>query len=124
MSAAYDYKTQRWVTGEAARPLRAAQLREELAVLESARGSEYLAFLGMSLTLPAAIAGRKQELAECQRAEQAKARREFAHCSFSVARLDLGGFAGVETPETARNFLSAIKTKTSGASSENSASTT
>lgn len=32
------------------------------------------------------------------RAEHAKARREFAYCSFSVARLGLSGFEAVETP--------------------------
>lgn len=63
---AFDYKTQKWVTGPEAKTLRAEQLKQEIAVLESARGSEYLGFLGMKESLPAAIARMKALLAECE----------------------------------------------------------
>lgn len=66
---AFDYNTQKWVTGPEAKTLRAEQLKQEIALLESARGSEYLVFLGLGTTetLPSAIAKARALLAECER---------------------------------------------------------
>ena len=47
---AYDYKAQRWATGEAARVLRLAQVREEIALLESPRGLDYFDYIATSAT--------------------------------------------------------------------------
>lgn len=85
--AAYDYKAQRWVVGDDARELRRAQLKEELATLEGARGSEYLAFLGMTESLPKAIEKVRAMLAECGKelnAEQLRAARDWiADCQWA-----------------------------------------
>jgi hypothetical protein len=90
VGAAYDYTAQRWVRGEQARALRAAQLREEIAVLESARGSEYLAFLGMAVTLPDAIRQARAALAECEAAPVPAWRRRNAQHAAERARRDYG----------------------------------
>jgi len=39
---AYDYETQEWVTGAAAAVVRRKQIREELQLIESVSGAEYL----------------------------------------------------------------------------------
>lgn len=46
MTTAYNYEMQRWVSGEEGTALRLRQLREELDLVESDRGAEYLAFVG------------------------------------------------------------------------------
>jgi hypothetical protein len=40
--SAYDYASQKWITGPEARALRAKQLGETLSILESPKGREYL----------------------------------------------------------------------------------
>lgn len=45
---AYDYDQQRWIDGEPARILRAAQLREEIALFQGPTGEEYADFLGVN----------------------------------------------------------------------------
>lgn len=63
MSAAYDYAKQRWVTGAEGARLNAEQLRREVEILEGVRGTEFLRMLGMTESLPTAIAARKAEIA-------------------------------------------------------------
>lgn len=46
----YDYDAQEWNTGQKAERLRADQLREELELIEGARGQEYLTFTGSTET--------------------------------------------------------------------------
>jgi hypothetical protein len=41
---AYDYKEQKWVTGEKALPVLLNQLRQEEQILQGPRAGEYLAF--------------------------------------------------------------------------------
>lgn len=45
---AYNYDEQRWIDGEPARVLRAAQLREEIALFQGPTGEEYADFLGVN----------------------------------------------------------------------------
>ncbi len=42
MLTAFDYDKQEWVQGEAARPIRIAQIQETLEILWSDRGAQYL----------------------------------------------------------------------------------
>lgn len=51
----FDYKSQTWVTGEAGRQIRIAQLREELEILTSGNGANYLKFLASKLTRAEAV---------------------------------------------------------------------
>jgi len=43
---AYNYDSQQWESGESAVITRAAQIKDELAILESPRAMEYCRFLG------------------------------------------------------------------------------
>ena len=60
---AFDYDRQAWVDGKAAVSLRSKQIRDELAILRSAKGAEYLRFLGAELCLEQAVAQLEMELA-------------------------------------------------------------
>lgn len=60
--AAFDYDKQEWIEGEAARVVRVNQLRDELKVLTSGRGEEYLIMTGGTFSLQEAIAGVHMEL--------------------------------------------------------------
>lgn len=39
---AFDYETQQWISGPAAEKLHKSQMTEELALIESPRGQDYL----------------------------------------------------------------------------------
>jgi len=45
--SAYDYVAQKWITGPEARALRAKQIAETIALLESPKGREYADFIGI-----------------------------------------------------------------------------
>lgn len=59
---AYDYKTQKTITGEPARLLRISQLKEEMEILASPNGGNYLKFTGSRLTRTEAISACVQQL--------------------------------------------------------------
>ncbi len=53
--AYFDYKSQTWLTGQAGREIRIKQLREELELLTSGNGANYLKFLESKLTRAEAV---------------------------------------------------------------------
>ena len=59
---AYNYTTQQWVEGEEARLERRNQLLEEIELLKSPRGAEYLRFLGSAHTVEEALKKASEEL--------------------------------------------------------------
>lgn len=65
---AYDYDAQEWTTGERARTLLIAQLRETLEILESPRGTAYLVMTRRrdepAVSLEYAIHATRRHLAE------------------------------------------------------------
>ena len=52
---AYDYQTQEWVKGPRGTKLRLEQLREELAILRSDKGEEYVKMMGCRGLLPSVV---------------------------------------------------------------------
>jgi hypothetical protein len=60
---AYDYDAQKWVVGDAARAVRRSQLLEEISLLSSPKGAEYLHFLGSTDTVTDALKKASAELA-------------------------------------------------------------
>ena len=62
MNCCYDYDKQVWIEGEAATTLRREQLKKELGLLKSERGSYYAQSVGMDRVLM--IMYREQELIE------------------------------------------------------------
>ena len=72
---AYDYDAQTWRTEPGAvAALRHAQLEEELALILSPRGSEYLRFVGSPSSVDQAAAYVRASLAELEVAEPLSAR--------------------------------------------------
>lgn len=65
---AYDYREQKWIQGEAARPLRIQQINETLAILRSPEAEHYLAAtrstLDPDMTAQQAITMLERQLAE------------------------------------------------------------
>lgn len=49
VKVAYDYDSQKWISGEQARILRMGQVMSELELLRSSKGEEYAQFLGVDL---------------------------------------------------------------------------
>lgn len=47
---AYDYATQSWISGDAARRLLITQARQTLALIDSPRGAEYARSVGRCLS--------------------------------------------------------------------------
>jgi hypothetical protein len=62
-TVAYDYDNQRWIEGDNATALRRTQLLDELDLLNSPRGAEYVTFIGAP-SISAAITKCKAALAE------------------------------------------------------------
>jgi len=61
---AFDYESQQWVKGEAAKPVRAKQINEELTILTSSSAENFMRFNGLSaLDVDERIATLRAELA-------------------------------------------------------------
>lgn len=63
---AFDYDKQAWIEGDQAAALRVEQIGEELGILRSDRGQEYLIYTGAKVSLATAIAALEKELAGLQ----------------------------------------------------------
>lgn len=61
---AYDYANQRWVEGEEAKALRIGQLKQDLELLESPKGQDFLNFTGSKTSLAEAIASCRARIGE------------------------------------------------------------
>jgi hypothetical protein len=52
---AFDYTTQAWQTGDAAKQIRLTQLNQELELLTSPRAADYLSFMGLKSSVEAEV---------------------------------------------------------------------